>query len=474
MQFDTDFSMTIDGQAVSSTTMLGIVNPATGAVFAKSPRASRDDLDLAIASGQRAFISWSRLPAAERQHKIRQIGERLLAHADALATLLVSEQGKPYKDAHAELMGAAWWCGEVAKMALPIHVSEDNATLRSETRRVPLGVVGAIVPWNYPVSVAFLKIPAALLSGNVVLLKPSPFTPLTTLKIGEILRDLLPPGVLNVVAGGDELGPWITEHAGVAKISFTGSSATGKRVVQSASASLKRVSLELGGNDAAIVLADADIPKIAEKIFWSAFTNAGQICMATKRLYVHEAVYDELATALVRIAGTVKVGDGADASSTMGPIQNYTQYRRVLRLLDDIATRKQKVLVGGTAPGTSGYFVPVTIIDNPADDTPVVTEEAFGPVLPMLKFNDLDAVIDKVNASPYGLAGSVWSADPVAAAAVAARIESGTVWINGWLHLSPLVPFGGHRESGIGVESGMEGLLEYTNAQTIVYMKDAQ
>lgn len=471
MQFDSDFSMTIDGQAVPGASTLGVINPATGAVFAQSPRASQDELELAMASGERAFKLWRAVPFAERQQKLVLIAERITEHAEALARLLVSEQGKPYRDAHAEVLGAAWWCTEVAKMTLPVHVLEDNATLRSETRRVPMGVVAAIVPWNYPISVAFLKIPAALLSGNVVLLKPSPFTPLTTLKIGELLRDVLPAGVLNVVSGGDELGPWITEHPGVAKISFTGSTATGKRVVQSASASLKRVTLELGGNDAAIVLPDADIPKIAEQIFWSAFTNAGQICMATKRLYVHAAVYDALAAALVACAKKVKLGSGADPQSTMGPIQNQAQYQRVVRLLDDIAHRDQKVLIGGKQSDTPGYFIPVTIIDNPADDTPVVTDEAFGPVLPMLKYTDIDAVIDKVNASPYGLAGSVWSSDPVAAAAVAERIASGTVWINTWLHLSPLVPFGGHRQSGCGVESGLEGLLEYTNAQTIVHMK---
>jgi acyl-CoA reductase-like NAD-dependent aldehyde dehydrogenase len=473
MQFNSDFSMSIDGLPVVGAATLDVINPATGAVFAQAPRCSHSQLDLAIAAANRAFKSWSATPYAERQEKIRQIGVRLADNADALAMLLTTEQGKPYRDAYGEIQGAAWWCAEVAKMELPLNVSEDNAQFHSETRRVPLGVVGAIVPWNFPVSIAFLKVPAALLTGNCMILKPAPTTPLTTLKIGELLQDILPPGVLNVVAGGDELGPWITEHPGIAKISFTGSSATGKRVVQSSSQTLKRVTLELGGNDAAIVMGDANIPAIAEQIFWSAFTNAGQICMATKRLYVHEAVYDALATALVTYAGNIKLGNGADETTGMGPIQNELQFKRVRSLLDDIASRGQKVLIGGTVPDTAGFFVPITIVDNPAEDSPVVAEEAFGPVLPMMKFTDIEDVIAKVNASPYGLAGSVWSSDLAAAAAVAERIDSGTVWVNNWFHLTPLAPFGGHRQSGYGVESGMEGLLEYTNTQTIVRAKAA-
>jgi acyl-CoA reductase-like NAD-dependent aldehyde dehydrogenase len=471
MQFDINFLMSIDGRPVLHEDTVDVVNPATGEVFAKAPRCSKGQLDLAIAAASRAFPAWSAKSFSDRQEVVRQIGAKLAENADALAKLLTTEQGKPYRDAFGEIQGAAWWCAEVAKMELPVNVTEDNEQFHSETRRVPLGVVAAIVPWNYPVSIAFLKIPAALLAGNCMVLKPAPTTPLTTLKIGELLQEVLPPGVLSVIAGGDELGPWLTEHPGIAKISFTGSTATGRRVVQSSAQTLKRVTLELGGNDAAIVMSDANIPAIVEQIFWSAFTNAGQICMATKRLYVHEAVYDELASSLVAYAKNVKLGNGADEATGMGPIQNELQYKRVRRLLDDIASRGQKVFIGGTAPDSAGYFVPITIVDNPAEDTPVVAEEAFGPVLPMMKFTDIEDVIAKANASPYGLAGSVWSSNLAAAAAVAARIDSGTVWVNNWFHLTPLAPFGGHRQSGYGVESGMEGLLEYTNTQTLVTAK---
>ncbi|KAK44024.1 aldehyde dehydrogenase [Caballeronia jiangsuensis] len=467
MQFDSDYTMTIDGRGFETEATIDVINPANGAVIATAPRASKAQLDEAVAGATRAFPSWSAAGVEARRDAVRRLGSKLVENADALARLLTSEQGKPLADARAEILGAAYWCETLATVDMPVVVVEDSADRKVETRRVPLGVAAAIVPWNYPISIAFLKIPAALLTGNCVVVKPSPYTPLTTLKIGELSRDLFPAGVLSVLSGGDELGPWITEHPGFAKISFTGSSATGRRVVQSASHTLKRVTLELGGNDAAIVLADVNVHAVAEKIFWSAFTNAGQVCMATKRLYVHESVYDELAFALAEYAKTVKVGDGFEPETKIGPIQNRAQYDRVCRLIQDIAERGERVLIGGNVVPGAGYFVPVTIVDNPADDSPVVQEEAFGPVLPMLKFSDLDDVIARVNASPYGLAGSVWSSDPDAAALIASRIHSGTVWINDWLYITPFTPFGGRKQSGYGVECGLEGLLEYTGTQTV-------
>lgn len=467
MQFDSNYTMTIDGRGVEAQATIDVVNPATEAIVAAAPRASQAQLDEAVAAATRAFPSWSTTTIETRRDAVRKLGARLVENVDALARLLTSEQGKPLADARTEVMGAAYWCESLATLDLPVTVHEDSKDRRVETRRVPLGVAAAIVPWNYPVSIAFLKVPAALLAGNCLVVKPSPYTPLTTLKIGELSRDLFPSGVLNVLSGGDELGPWITEHPGFAKISFTGSSATGRRVVQSASNSLKRVTLELGGNDAAIVLPDVNVLAVAEKIFWSAFTNAGQVCMATKRLYVHESVYDELAQALTEYAKTVKVGNGLESETKIGPIQNRPQYERVCQLIQDIADRGQHVLVGGKVERGAGYFVPVTIVDNPAEDSPVVREEAFGPVLPMLRYSDLDDVIARVNDSPFGLAGSIWTGDPDAAASVASRISTGSVWINDWLCITPFTPFGGRKQSGYGVESGLDGLLEYTATQTV-------
>jgi len=354
-----------------------------------------------------------------------------------------------------------------------VTVVEDTAERRGETRHVPIGVVGAIAPWNFPVILAMFKVAPALLAGNTVILKPSPFTPLTTLRIGELLRGVLPDGVLNIVTGGDDLGPWITSHPGIDKVSFTGSTQTGRKVMQSAAATLKRITLELGGNDAAIVMPDVDVEQVAEQLFWAAFRNTGQICIATKRMYVHKDVYEPLKDALVAYAKTVKVGDGADQGTQMGPIQNRLQYQRVLDLIEDAKAKGYKFLVGGEKSEAPGYFVPVTIIDNPPENSRIVQEEQFGPVLPLLKFDDLEDVIGKANATEYGLGGSIWSKDEDKALEIAGRLASGTVWINESQHLSPLAAFGGQKQSGLGVEEALEGLLEYTNTQTVFLKKAA-
>jgi acyl-CoA reductase-like NAD-dependent aldehyde dehydrogenase len=302
-------------------------------------------------------------------------------------------------------------------------------------------------------------------------MKPSPFTPLSLLKLGELAQGLFPPGVFNVISGGDQLGPWMTEHPGVAKVSFTGSTATGRRVVASAAATLKRVTLELGGNDAAIVLPDVDVAAAAEKIFWSAFGNSGQVCIATKRLYVHRDVYDAIATALVEYAGKVKVGDGLEQGSQLGPIQNRQQFDRVRKLIAEAKASGLNFLTGGEVPEGKGYFIPISIIDNPPEDSAVVVEEAFGPVLPLLKFDDLEDVIRRANDSDYGLGGSIWTSDIEKGAEIAARLDTGTVWVNESQYIVPWATFGGHKQSGIGSENGPEGLLEFTNVQTISIKK---
>jgi acyl-CoA reductase-like NAD-dependent aldehyde dehydrogenase len=390
-------------------------------------------LDQAVVAARAAFPGWAATPYAERQQRVASIAGVLSANIDGLKRLLTREQGKPHADAVGDVLGGAYWCQATSALELPVSVVEDTPERRGETRHVPIGVVGAIAPWNFPVTLAFFKVAPALLAGNTVILKPSPFTPLTALKIGELLREALPPGVLNVISGGDALGPWMTRHPGIDKISFTGSTQTGRKVMASAAESLKRVTLELGGNDAAIVLPDVDVAAIAEQLFWAAFRNAGQICIATKRMYAHKDIYEPLKAALVDYAKTVKVGDGAEQGTQIGPIQNHQQYARVIELIEDAR---------------------------------IVQEEQFGPVLPLLKFDDVDEAIARANASDYGLGASVWSADTDKALAVGARLQAGTVWINESQHLSPLAAFGGHKQSGLGVEGGLEGLLEYTNAQT--------
>ncbi|MBU6372392.1 MAG: aldehyde dehydrogenase family protein [Alphaproteobacteria bacterium] len=461
-----NYVMTIGGRSVAGGATIDVVNPATGEVFAQAPDCTKAQLDEAVATAKAAFKSWRAVPIEQRQAAVRKAGDILLAHADELARLFTREQGRPVDAAKQEIQGAAMWLHAVAAMSPPTHVVEDSPQQFIETRYVPLGVICAIAPWNFPVTLAMWKVAPALVAGNTMVLKPSPFTPLCTLKIGELFRDVFPPGVLNIISGGDELGPMMTSHPGFAKISFTGSTATGKRVMESAAKDLKRVTLELGGNDAAIVLPDVDLDDVAQKIFFGAFFNTAQICVATKRLYVHESVYDGLRDRLLAIAGAVKVGDGTEQGAVLGPIQNKRQYDRVMNLLEDAKANKLTLLQGAGVP-EKGYFIPVTIVDNPPEESRVVQEEAFGPILPMLKFKDIDDVIDRANASDYGLAGAVWSKDVTKAMEIARRMETGTVWVNQNLQLRPDTPFAGHKQSGFGVENGMEGLLEYMVPQAV-------
>ena len=464
---DTPFTMTIDGRAEAAAARIEVVNPATEQVIATVPDCPQDRLDAAVAAARRAFPGWRDTPYAERQAALRAIAATIAANIDELKTLLTAEQGKPHANALGELQAAVWWIGVVADQTLPETVKEEVPGQRSVTRHVPLGVVGAIVPWNFPVLLAVWKIGPALLTGNTMVLKPSPNTPLATLRLGEMLRDLLPPGVLNIVSGGDALGPWMSAHPGIDKISFTGSTATGRKVMATAAANLKRLTLELGGNDAAIVLPDADVAAIAEPLFWAAFANSGQVCVAAKRVYVHDSIYDAVADALVAVAARVAMGDGSADGTALGPVQNRAQYDRVAGLIADSRAAGHRFLAGGEVPDGPGYFIPVTLVDNPPEDARVVQEEAFGPVLPLLRYTDVEDAVARANACEYGLGGSVWSSDIDAAAAVAARLETGTVWINSAQGITPFAAFAGHKQSGIGVENGEEGLLEFTVPQTI-------
>jgi acyl-CoA reductase-like NAD-dependent aldehyde dehydrogenase len=466
-----EFTMTINGKAVSSHGALDAINPATEEVIAAFPDATRDHLEEAVSAARAAFPAWSRLPVSERQRMVREFGEAIEANGEAFMSLLTAEQGKARDGAEFEVGGSADWCRGVAEQELREEIVEDNDDHTVFVRRTPLGVVGAITPWNFPILLAVWKIAPALVSGNTMVLKPSPFTPLCTLKLGELAREIFPAGVLNVITGGDELGKWMTAHPDIAKISFTGSTDTGKAVMRSASEHMKRVTLECGGNDAAIVLPDVDPKEVAEPLFWGAFANSAQFCVAAKRLYVHEDVYDELMTELIAYAKDVKVGNGAEADTQLGPIQNRPQYDKLRDLYEDTRRSGASIRLGGEIDDAPGFFVPVTLVDNPSDDSRVVREEPFGPILPILKWRDEDEVIRRANDSEYGLAGSVWGKDLDRARSLAERLETGTVWINEIHQFSPNIPFGGHKQSGMGVENSLEGLSEYTNSQTIMVKK---
>jgi acyl-CoA reductase-like NAD-dependent aldehyde dehydrogenase len=461
-----EYVMTVGGETLPTGETFGVRNPATGEVFAQAPECSREQLDAAFDAASKAAREW-RSDEAARRSVLLKVADVLFASAGEIAPVLTAEQGKPLADANIEAFAAAIWCQYFANLETPRQIIQDDDNAFVEVVRRPLGVVAAITPWNFPLTLAFWKIAPALLAGNTMVLKPSPFTPLSTLKVAELLRDVIPPGVLNVVSGGDELGGWMTGHPTPRKISFTGSIETGKKVAASAAPDLKRVTLELGGNDPAIILDDADSATVANAIFEGAFSNNGQVCSAIKRVYVPEAMYDDVVDALAVRAKAIKVGDGTEPDSKLGPINNEPQFERVKELVADALSQGARAASGGHAMDRPGYFFEPTILADLTDGTRIVDEEQFGPALPVISYRDEGDVIDRANATHFGLSGSVWSADPERASAVAAQLECGTAWVNTHLALSPHQPFGGFKWSGIGVENGPWGLAEFTEFQAM-------
>lgn len=464
-----DFGMLIGGRKVPASGVFSVMNPATGAVVGQAPNATLADLDDAVTAAQAAFPAWAALPDDQRQAICAALAGKLADHAEDIARLITLEQGKPLGGlgSRFEMGGAQAWAGHTASLSLPVKVLQDDNAGRVELHRKPIGVVGSITPWNWPVMIAIWHILPALRAGNTVVVKPSPYTPLSTLRTVEVLNTLLPPGVLNVITGDDReanLGAAMSAHDGIGKIVFTGSCATGERVMASAARTMKRLTLELGGNDAGIVLADADPAAIAEGLFWGAFINNGQTCAAMKRLYVHDSIHDAVCDALVAYARAVPMGNGLEDGVALGPVNNRMQHDKVSRLVAD-AARSGRVLLGG-APG-EGLFFPVTLVSDLPADAPLIVEEQFGPALPILRFHDVDEAVAAANASDNGLGGSVWSRDAARARDIALRLHCGSVWINRHGAIQPNAPFGGVKRSGIGREFGEEGLAEMTDMQTL-------
>ena len=463
------YGLIIGGEKVRTSQSFEIRDPATGEVVGECPVATEADLEAAVNAARDAYKSWSRSTDGERKDAVNRIADAIHANMEELAELLTREQGKPLNGmgSRFELHGAEAWARYTGTLELPVEVLSDDETGRVELHRKPLGVVGSITPWNFPILIAIWHIVPAIRTGNTVVIKPSPHTPLSTIRLVEILNEVLPKGVLNVVSGHNDLGQMMTEHPGIQKIVFTGSCDTGKKVMQAASSNLKRVTLELGGNDAGIVLPDADPKEIAERLFWGAFINNGQTCAALKRLYVPDEIYDEVCDALVDYAQEVTVGHGLDENSVLGPIQNKMQYDKVVELVEDAKRNGARVLCGGKAPDGPGFFYPVTIVADVTDGMRIVDEEQFGPVLPVIRYTEVEDAIDRANRLDLGLGGSAWSSDPEKAKAVAARLECGTAWVNNHGAIKPFAPFGGVKGSGIGVEFGKLGLEEYTAVQVV-------
>ena len=470
-----DYSMLINGKAATAEHSIDVVNPATEAVIATVPEASLAQLDEAVAAARSALPEWSARSMDERRALILKIADRLEENMGELAQLLSEEQGKPIEGfaglgAMFELGGSLAWIRYTASLDLPVEVIQDNDEARIEVHRKPVGVVGSITPWNYPLLITCWHIIPGLLSGCTVVAKPSEYTPLTVLKAMHLISDLLPAGVVNIVTGKGPLGAAISSHADIDKIVFTGSTRTGKRIMEAAADNLKRLTLELGGNDAAIVLPDTNVAEAAGKIFATAMINNGQTCAALKRLYVHEDIYDEMCEALAAIAGSVKTGPASE-SPDFGPIQNKMQYDRVCELAESAKADGATFLTGGEPLPGPGYFFPVTIVKDIPENSRLVQEEPFGPILPVVSFSDVEDALERANAVSVGLGGSVWSSDVPAAQKLASRLECGTAWVNNHAMIQPDAPFGGVKQSGVGVEFGRYGLVEYTNIQTLQIAK---
>lgn len=460
------YQLLIGGKLVPGETTMDVVNPATEEVLAKAPRASKAQLDAAVAAAKAAFPVWSQTPIAERKKAMLAIADVVEKNAAELARLLTQEQGKPIGDATGEIYGMAAFFRYFTTLDLPVKVLENSDRKRIEAHRKPLGVIGAIIPWNFPMILLAFKVPPALLAGNTIVVKPAPTTPLSSLKFGALIKDLLPPGVLNIITDANDLGGALTAHPDVRKISFTGSTATGRKVMAGAAETLKRITLELGGNDAGIVLDDVNPKETAPKLFQSAFQNNGQVCVAMKRLYVHESIYDQMCDELAALAEQAVVGDGLQQGTQIGPLQNKMQFEKVKEIIAD-SKKHGKIIAGGEVPDKPGFFIKPTIVRDISDGTRLVDEEQFGPVLPVIKYSDPEDALARANASPYGLGGSIWAKDTKRAYDLATRMGSGSVWVNQHADLAPNIPFGGSGQSGIGSELGEEGLEEFTQLQII-------
>ena len=460
------FTNIVNGQPRDSDKTCQGINPATEESLWPVPCASHRDVDDAVEAARAAFPSWSRTRFAERAHLLRTFADDLLAQEHGFTELLMRETGKPRDLANRELKSGCECVKGATTFTLPVETWEDE-TKSVQLTYVPAGVVGAICPWNYPVVLSLTKIVAALVTGNCCIVKPSPFTPYSTLKVVEVGQSSFPPGVLQVLGGGEDLGPSLVRHPGIQCISFTGSIVTGKKIMESAARTLKRVTLELGGNDAAIIRQDVNIEDTAPKVVMAAFKNSGQICVATKRVYVHEAIYDRFLEAMTDCTKNLKVGDPFLGDIDLGPIQNRMQYEKVQDLLHDCKANGHRFTTSGEmlsrdrGKGQKGYFVTPAILASPPAKSRAVIEEAFGPILPVMPYSSETDVIRAINDTNTGLGACIWSKDVEAAQRIASHLEVGSVYINSPLRPDWRVLFAGRKESGMGGERGLQGLLEF-------------
>jgi acyl-CoA reductase-like NAD-dependent aldehyde dehydrogenase len=458
-----DYEMTIGGRAVAAAGTFSVRNPATRDQLALAPECTREQLDLAMRAGQQAQPGWQ-ADAAARRRGLSALADAIEADLAQLALVITSEQGKPLRESRSEVQDAVSDLRYFAGLEI---TAEQIGGGRVSVMRRPVGTVAAITPWNFPLGTVIAKVAPGLAAGCTMIVKPSPFTPLSALRLGELARDILPAGVLNVVGGSDEVGAWMTVHPVPRMVSFTGSIATGKRIAAGAAPDLKRVTLELGGNDPAIVLDDVNVGDVADGVYDNAFANCGQVCVAVKRVYVPERLHAEFVEALAARARSAKLGDGQHEDTDLGPLCNQMQFDRVSDLVSDARRRGAQVAAGGGPAGGPGYFFEPTVLSGVGDDCRIVAEEQFGPAIPVLPYRDLLDAVRRANDTHFGLGASVWTSDPERGAALAPSIESGTVWVNTHQAAVPGQPFGGLKWSGVGVEGGPWGLEAFTDLQVV-------
>jgi acyl-CoA reductase-like NAD-dependent aldehyde dehydrogenase len=463
------YALTIGGKATLASGTFDVLNPADETVVAQCPQGTTALVDLAVASARDALPKWSAVPDGERVAKLMALADLIEKNHRELSELVTREQGKSQSGpgANLEVGGAAAWTRATASLSLPDEVIQDDKSGRIILHRKPVGVVGSITPWNWPLLIATWHVMPAIRVGCTVVIKPSPFTPLSTLRLVQLANEVLPPGVLNVVTGGPEVGNHMALHRGIDKLVFTGSVATGKKVMEGAAQTLKRITLELGGNDAGVILPGTHIEPLLEKLFWGCFINAGQTCAALKRLYVHESQYEEVVARFAEYVGRIPVGNGLDPRNLIGPVSNRMQLDKVAAFVDDARARGARIVTGGVKPSAPGFFYPLTVIADATDDMRVVKEEQFGPVIPIIKYHSVEEAITRANSLEVGLGGSIWGDDAELAATYASRLECGTAWVNQHGTLHPMAPFGGVKCSGIGVEFNVDGLKEYTTVQVV-------
>ena len=467
----------IDNEWVSSISgkTFPTINPATGAEIAQVAEADAADVNIAVKAARHAFEKgpWRKMAAAERGRLLNRLADLIEKHADELAALETLDNGKPVAVAKAADLPLtiacyryyAGWADKVQGKTIPI-----GGDYFCYTRLEPVGVVGQIIPWNFPLLMQAWKLAPALATGNTVVMKPAEQTPLKALRVGELIVVAgFPPGVVNLLPGyGPTAGAAIAGHMDVDKVAFTGSTEVGRLVMEAAAKSnLKRVTLELGGKSPNIVFADADMDQAIEGSHFALFFNQGQCCCAGSRLFVEEKAYDEFVEKSAARARRRTVGDPFDPATEQGPQVDKDQYNKVMRYIESGKTEGARLMCGGGSVGDRGYFIQPTVFADVKDDMTIAREEIFGPVMSIIKFRDIDDVVQRANRTEYGLAAAVWTRDIGKAHAIANNVRAGTVWINCYDVFDAAAPFGGFKQSGMGRELGEYGLQQYSEVKTV-------